>query len=616
MLPQTHLTLARARQRPTGCPSTGITYPRERVCSWGDQRRGPRDSRRIRSVVHVRSSSDAAEGIESRTDPLGFGVGLRAVHYRDFLEFRPRVDWLEVHTENYLDQAGWDWHVLQELRGDYPLSLHGVGLGLGSARGFSNEHLERVRNLVDQVQPALVSEHLCWGAVSGRQLNDLLPLNLDDVALDLMCERVHRVQESLNRRLLIENVSTYVRFRNDSMSEALFLAALASRTGCGLLLDVNNLYVNQCNHGEDALMALQEIAVGSVGEIHLGGHLVTPQAVIDHHGAVVADPVWGLYEAALRRFGQLPTLVEWDTDIPPLEVLLGEADRARHVAHRLRAPLGPKSTVVRSTSSGGWSGGTDDSATADLAAVQADFAAALFDRGQMGRALHRVRGEAVEHRLSLYRGNQFATWERTLAGAYPVLQMLVGDEFFGGLSREFGIAVPSGNADLNEFGAGFADFLAGFPHVHEYPYFPDMARLEWALHRAHYAESSDAVAPSAVMALPPERLSRARFRLHPACALFASQWAVVQVWLAHQSDHDLEFPSSIHQESHALVLRPGWWAQVVPLAPSSHAALAKLATGGDFGSAVRAASEMDEAFDADGELQRWLDMRLFTQVDV
>jgi uncharacterized protein (UPF0276 family) len=198
------------------------------------------------------------EGAMQRCDAAG--VGLRAPHYRQFLEQRPHVGWLEVHTENYLSQSGWDWHVLQQLRPDYRFSLHGVGLGLGSARGFSDAHLDKVRALVERVEPFLVSEHLSWGAVHDRNLNDLLPLTLSHAALDLLAERVERVQEKLKRRILLENVSTYVRFRDDAMSEAEFLAALARRTGCGLLLDVNNLYVNQCNHGEDAMSALAATA--------------------------------------------------------------------------------------------------------------------------------------------------------------------------------------------------------------------------------------------------------------------------------------------------------------------------------------------------------------------
>ena len=263
---------------------------------------------------------------------LGVGVGLRAPHYREFLARRPKVGWLEVHTENYLARSGFDWHVLQQLRRDYPVSLHGVGLGLGSARGFSDDHLERVAAVVEAIDPILVSEHLSWGAAHDRHLNDLLPLTLDHAMLDLLAERVERVQQRLGRQILLENVSSYVRFRDDAMSEAQFMAALARRTGCGLLLDVNNLYVNQCNHGEDALDALAAIAPGSVGEIHLAGHLATPEMLIDHHGAAVAQPVWELYRAALARFGSLPTLIEWDTDIPPLDELLAEARKAEVIA--------------------------------------------------------------------------------------------------------------------------------------------------------------------------------------------------------------------------------------------------------------------------------------------
>jgi len=236
----------------------------------------------------------------------GVGIGLRAPHYRAFLERRPAVGWVEVHTENFLARSGRDWHVLAAVRRDYPVSLHGVGLGLGSVHGFSDDHLARVAALVRAVEPALVSEHLSWGALRDRQLNDLLPLPLDRAALDLVAARVARVQDALGRRILVENVSTYVRFAGDAVSEAEFLAELARRTGCGVLLDVNNLYVNEINHGEDPVAAIAAIAAlppGSVGEIHLGGHLVTEDGLIDHHGDRVAPPVWDLYRAALARFG-------------------------------------------------------------------------------------------------------------------------------------------------------------------------------------------------------------------------------------------------------------------------------------------------------------------------
>lgn len=272
----------------------------------------------------------------SEPSALGVGVGLRAPHYRDFLERRPAIDWIEVHSENYFGDGGWDLHVLETLRRDYPLSLHGVGLAIGSAtEQFFEHHLTRIAALVRRFEPALVSEHLCWGAVDGRHVNDLLPLPLTARAFELVAKRVDRVQRVLGRRLLVENVSTSLRFADDAMSEAEFLARLAQRTGCGVLLDVNNLYVNQCNHGEDALAAMQALPTEAPREIHLAGHLVTDDAVIDHHGDRVCPQVWELYEHAVRRFGAVPTLIEWDTDIPALEVLLDEARHAEQIARRV-----------------------------------------------------------------------------------------------------------------------------------------------------------------------------------------------------------------------------------------------------------------------------------------
>lgn len=575
------------------------------------------------------SSSHVAEA------DLGVGVGLRAPHYRRFIEQRPRAAWLEVHTENYLDQAGWDWHVLRQLRRDYPISLHGVGLGLGSARGFSEQHLQRVRGLVREVEPALVSEHLCWGAVGDRQLNDLLPITLERAALDLLSARVGRVQDVLQRRILLENVSTYVRFHADAMSEAEFMAALAARTGCGLLLDINNLYVNQRNHGEDALAAIAAIRPGMVGELHLAGHLETPLAVIDHHGDTVAEPVWRLYEAALERFGPLPTLIEWDTDIPPLEVLLGEAEKARvlhagyarHAARAVapRTPGGPPMTPsvplapsvppkprVPSLSSALEAAGEDAPA---LAAGQQLFAEALFDARRAPSALAQFKGELAARRFDLYRGNLGETWSKTLAGAYPVVLALVGEEFFGGLAQAYGRAHPSDSGDLNRFGAHFAAFLTDFPHVADYPYLPDMARLEWALHRAHYAPAAEGVTAQQIAALPPDQVETARLRLHPACQLLASEWAVIPLWQAHQQDDGVGFPADMAAPSHGLVARPLWKTQVVPLTRGGHAALAVLERGGEFGAALDAAFDIDEDFDVAGNLQLWIDHAVIVGVN-
>ena len=546
----------------------------------------------------------------SQQQRLGVGVGLRAPHHRQFLEQRPGVGWLEVHTENYLDRSGRDWHVLQQLRRDYPLSLHGVGLGLGSARGFSPAHLQRVRDLVRAIDPALVSEHLSWGAVGDRQLNDLLPLTLDQAALDLLCARVDQVQDTLQRQLLLENVSTYARFQGDAMTEAQFMAALAARTGCALLLDINNLYVNQCNHGEDALAALDAIAPGTVGELHLGGHLVTPEAVIDHHGAAVAEPVWRLYQAALERFGAVPTLIEWDTDIPPLAVLLGEADQARAVYERYashRMLTGTPHAVAASA---------DASATAALATSQQLFAAAIVDPQAAPAALALWRPHAHNgHRLALYRGNLSATAAKALAAAYPVIAALVGAEFFDALARHYVRAWPAQDGDLNLFGDRYAAFLAGFPHVAELPYLPDMARLEWAVHRAYYAADAAPVTAQQLGALAPAQLEASRLRLHPACVPFQAPWAVVTLWLAHQPATTTGFPEKMDATEYGVVARPGWRAQVAPCSKGGHAALAVLNAGGTFGAALDAAFDVDGEFDVAGQLRWWLDLELIVAID-
>ena len=213
------------------------------------------------------------------------------------------------------------------MRADFPVSLHGVGLGLGSTEGWSETHLDKLAALVEWVEPALVSEHLCWNAVPGRNFNDLLPLQYTAEALLLARERVERVQQRLGRRILVENVSAYIDC-GGKMSEGEFLAELSRQSGCGVLLDVNNLHVNEVNLGRNALEAMRAIPPSFVEEIHLAGYLVTGHGLIDHHGDRVAEPVWRLYEAALERFGPVPTLIEWDTDVPELTVLLEEAAKA------------------------------------------------------------------------------------------------------------------------------------------------------------------------------------------------------------------------------------------------------------------------------------------------
>ena len=257
--------------------------------------------------------------------PNSAGIGLRAPHVAHVLAAHPSVPWFEVLSENYFADGGPALAALDRIRTDYPISLHGVGLSLGTTDALDTAHLAKLSRLVDRIQPARVSEHLCWSSVNGRHFNDLLPLPYTREALDHVCARVSAVQECLGREILVENVSSYVTFPESTMMESEFVVEVAVRSGCSLLVDVNNIYVNARNHGIDAEAYLAAIPPALVAEIHLAGFDASGPCLIDTHGAPVAPEVWALYERALRRFGRVPTLIEWDSHIPEFAVLQSEA---------------------------------------------------------------------------------------------------------------------------------------------------------------------------------------------------------------------------------------------------------------------------------------------------
>jgi len=249
----------------------------------------------------------------------------------ELLATRPAVPWIEAHPENYLG-GGAALASLESVRREYPVALHGVGLSLGTAGEIDQRHLARLKGLIERIEPCLVSEHLSWSTTNGAYLNHLLPLPYTEESLWVVAGHVHEMQDALGRRILVENPSSYLRFRHSTIQEPEFLSELARRTGCGLLCDVNNIYVTAWNLGLDAASYLEALPADAIGEIHLAGHTENDAdgrpILIDDHGSPVAAPVWKLYERALERFGPVPTLIEWDTDIPELAVLLAEAGAA------------------------------------------------------------------------------------------------------------------------------------------------------------------------------------------------------------------------------------------------------------------------------------------------
>jgi uncharacterized protein (UPF0276 family) len=276
-----------------------------------------------------------------RSIPARAGIGLRAPHYRDVLDLLPGVGWLEVHTENYFGAGGRPLHYLERIRAHYPISLHGVGLSLGSADPLNPVHLRKLKGLIERVEPGLVSDHLSWSSIGGWYLNDLLPLPYTEEALAHFCRRVEEVQEFLGRQILVENPSSYLEYCESAIPEWEFLREVAEVTGCGVLLDVNNVFVSAANHGFDPHCYVDSIPARLVGEIHLAGFTRNVsdagEILIDTHGRPVADEVWALYARAIDRFGEVPTLVEWDTDLPSLALLVAEAHHASSVMEYRRA---------------------------------------------------------------------------------------------------------------------------------------------------------------------------------------------------------------------------------------------------------------------------------------
>ena len=263
---------------------------------------------------------------------LGFGLGLRTDHYETILAEKPPVDWFEVITENYLIQGGKPLYYLDRIRADYPMVMHGVSLSIGGTDALNLDYLRQVKALAARIEPAWISDHLCWTGVNGINLHDLLPLPYTEESIRHVVNRVKMVQDFLGCKILLENVSSYISYAHSEMTEWEFLSAVAERADCLILLDINNIFVSAHNHGFDPHDYLDNVPVNRIRQFHLAGHLDCGNIIIDSHGDSVIDPVWSLYEAAFRKFGPVSTMIERDDNIPPFEELLTELEMARRIA--------------------------------------------------------------------------------------------------------------------------------------------------------------------------------------------------------------------------------------------------------------------------------------------
>ena len=423
------------------------------------------------------------------------GIGIRPELFNSVFEQMPDFGFVEAHSENYFGESIARSKLI-ELREHYPVSLHGVGLSLGRADHLNQPHLKELRSLVDDVDPMIVSEHLAWSAYSHRHVPDLLPLPLTEHSLAVMCDHIDQMQEALGRQILVENPSNYLLFDQLQIPEPEFLNTLSERTGCGLLVDVNNIHVSATNVGRDGKEYLNQLNSDAIGQFHLAGYTeverevagVTEKVLIDTHNETVYDPVWELFDHALAKHGARPALFEWDSDFPKFEVLLAECEKANQLLGKVEyqtLKAEPKknsdNVVVLSQAQ-------------TLAQSQEEFLDRVFN---LDESLDTANKEH-EHRIWIYQNNVFAATREYLDEVYPAARGVVGADFFKQMTQRFIQMEPPSEGNIHLYGEAMIGALSNFNVLKKLPYLAPLMSMEWALHTAYFSSVSDSLDPSEV----------------------------------------------------------------------------------------------------------------------
>lgn len=532
-----------------------------------------------------------------------FGIGFRTRHFAELAAAPRCVDWLELLSENYLGVGGPRRAQLEQLRASHVVALHGVSLGIANDHPPREDYLPALRELADFVEPAFVSDHLCWTGFGGRNSHDLLPVAFTRELLALVAERVDRVQEALGRRLLLENASAYVALRGSEMTEAELFAELCARSGCGMLLDVNNLIVNAANLGVDARRELAALRPEHVAYLHLAGHTLLPDVRIDSHGADVPREVWSLFAEVARRFPHAHVILERDDAIPPLAELVREVERAREVwraatkdsAELCEPSAGPSARPSRGVAAAG------EPDAPHWHALQRDFWWRVADRPPrfdhsalpgLGALLDAERPVTAARGMRVYSDAHAATLRAALATNFPTLARVLSARDLTALAATYAAHHPSASHDYLRFGARLADFVRNFAFAdaHGIPQeaLADLVRLEHAQLEVQEArDDAPGIPPAALAALAPEVWERARFLFARAHRIVFCSHAVLPAVRAGARGEAPERPRAGRVAY--LVTRQAGVAQTDELDRAAAAALASLADGAHFADACEKA---------------------------
>ena len=519
----------------------------------------------------------------------GFGLGLRTAHYADFLAQPQPLDWLEITTDNYLIDGGKPLAVLDSIRRDYPLVMHGVAMSIGAAQGVDLAYLRQVKALAARIEPLWVSDHLCWTGPGPEQLHDLYPLPYTDASARHVVAQIHRAQDVLGRRLVIENVSSYIRYREDSASEWQFLSHIAHEADCLLLVDVNNIYVSSVNHGFDPLHYLHALPAHRVQQIHLAGHSDNGDHIIDTHDHPVAPAVWALYAQACEHFGSVATMVERDDHIPPLAELLAEVATARQIAAEHGASPTPPATA-RITF-------PPAAAATDLPQLQRTFA-----NGILAASPPTEQHDAlVTGRFGIYHHAYRARLAEVLADTYAKTCLYMGSDSFEAHARAYAVAHPPQTRSLNRYGEGLVENLhaqyTGNPELYE------LARLDWDLRTRFDGADVPVLAPEAAQA-DGGWLTRENV-LHPSALLRTVFTNVASLWSAMDADAEVPEAVALATPATLLVWRKGFQPHFETLEPQQAAFVQTLHAGASVEDSCAALEARGELPDT-ATLGRWL----------
>ncbi|MDZ7813309.1 MAG: DUF692 family protein [Ideonella sp.] len=490
----------------------------------------------------------------------GFGLGLRTPHYADFQAGRQAVDWLEVITDNFLVDGGRPLVMLERFRRDYPIAMHGVAMSIGSAEGLSSRYLKRVKALADRIEPLWVSDHLCWTGHNGQPLHDLYPLPYTEECAHLLVSHIRQAQDVLERRLVVENVSSYLRYSASGVTEWDFLAHVAQEADCELLVDVNNIYVSSVNHGFDPLSYLRALPVDRVRQIHLAGHSMSGDFIIDTHDHPVCPEVWALYAQACEMFGPTATMIERDDHIPPLPELLAELGQAREIAERHgAAPRLPvagirptSTTVVAAPTAAPMSWPADTALELPLSGTQ-QVVAQIVLQGVPEQAPAAVDAPGplpARRGLEIYHHAYRVRLQEVLADSFAKVRLYVGSDYFDELTLDYVEQHPPSGAHLGRYGHRFVH------HMHQrhpdHPVLRELAELEWALRCVFDAADHPAWDLQRVQQCGADPCLNQWPVLHPTVQFLSQQTNALAIWKAIEAD--VEVPEVVTRSTPASVL--------------------------------------------------------------